>query len=121
MTTLAAIWTHESGRGGGVNVLGTARHRQEPGGSGGRGGAASRGIQILGLLRIPCPRYFVRAWWRGCCGPHRVRKSTARSRAKSEHVPDADPEDLALLDDCWASRPRRGTLPQATRTRGVAG
>ncbi len=46
------------GRGGVVNVIGTAGHRQEPGGPGGRGaGGRSRGRGGLGLLRIPCQRH----------------------------------------------------------------
>ena len=45
------------GRGGVVNVVGTAGHRQEPGRPGGRGaGGTSRGRGVLGLLRIACSR-----------------------------------------------------------------
>ena len=46
------------GRGGVVNCGGTAGHRQEPGGPGGRGaGGRSRGRGVLGLLRVACRRH----------------------------------------------------------------
>ncbi len=46
------------GRGGVVNVVGPAGHRQEPGGAGGRGvGGRSRGRGVLDLLRIPRQRH----------------------------------------------------------------
>ena len=82
---------------------GTARHRQEPDGPGGRGGRGwSRGRGGVGLLRIPCQRHSLPCGERGCCARRAASKTwtarAARARVR-ERVPEADAQDLLLLDD----------------------
>ncbi len=82
---------------------GTAGHRQEPDGPGGRSaGGQSRGRGVLGLLRVPRQRHPL-----PCGGAAAARAapawptSTAKPPARGcgRVSPDADPQDLLLLDD----------------------
>ena len=54
-------------------------------------------------------------WWRGCCaraaGWLTSTATAARARLR-EHVPDADPQDLLLLDDLLGIADPEVALPQ---------
>ena len=94
---------------------GTAGHRQEPGGAGGRGaGGRSRGRGVLGLLRVPCPRHPVPCGEAAAARGERdedLDGEAARARVR-ERVPDADPQDLLLLDDLLGIADPEVPLPQ---------
>ena len=64
-------------------------------------------------------------WWRGCCGRASgvsdLDEQAARARVRGQ-VPDADPQDLLLLDDLLGiADPDVRRCPPSTRTRGGGG
>ena len=93
---------------------GTAGHRQEPTGRVRRRALASRrGVEVFSdLLRVARQPISRSMSWRGCCARPPASRglddAAARARVRAQ-VPDADPEDLLLLDDLLGiARPRCG-------------
>ncbi len=95
---------------------GTAGHRQEPGGAGGRGGRGrSRGRGGVGLLRVACQRHSLPRGDAAAAGglagsPTSTAKPPAPGSGNS--VPDADAQDLLLLDDLLGIADPEVALPQ---------
>ena len=90
------------GRGGVVNVVRTAGHRQEPGGPGGRGaGGRVAGSRCFGPSASRMPVTSPSCGGAAAARGHRRGGPRRRSgpRTGAGQVPDADPQDLLLLDD----------------------
>ncbi len=95
-----------------IGVLGPPGHRQEPHRPRserlGRLTAAWR-CSPLTANRTPATSRSMR--WRGCCARRGRRRRSRRRRARRQRcahrIPDADPEDLLLLDDLLGHRRSR--------------
>ena len=103
-------WPRRCGEGGG-----TAGHRQEPGGPRSRGAAAGRGIEVLWTFceshAGDIPFHVVARLLRAGCGVADLDGEAARERVR-DYVPDADPQDLLLLDDLLGIADPDVPLPQ---------
>ena len=113
-------WSRWCGGGGG-----TAGHRQEPGGAGGRGaGGPSWGCGVLDLLRVLRQRHPIP---RGDAAAARGERDRATLTARphgcgcGRNFPAADSQDLLLLDHLLGIADPDVLLPRSTRMLGGAG
>ena len=88
--------------------------------------AAARGVEVYHhLLRIAHATISRFTWWPGCCAERwesTISTPTRRAARLREQFPDADPEDLVLLDDLLGIRGRRRPhCPMSPPTRDAAG
>ena len=85
--------------------------------------AASRGVRCSRPTASPTPATSRFMWWPGCCARHSGLTSSTRGGPGTprDQVPDADAEDLLLLDDLLGIRDPEVALPDIAPMRGVDG